>query len=310
MCLYAVQQVSAQQVEPAATASTNQAVDLISTGLQIGDKVPDILIENIHNYKSSSARLSDFKGKLLILDFWATWCSPCVAMFPKMDSLQREFGDRVQFLSVTYQREQEVLPFLKRLERRRDKPHVLPTVVEDSTLQTLFPHKYLPHYVWIDQQGNVRAITSHDEINGSNIRRLITDGEDIALKEKRDIIKAYDVTKPYFFQEPANSNSLIRYAALHGYQEGVASGWYNNSAINNDPFVRITAMNVSIFHLYNIAYGEGKFIDRKHTLIKSETPGKIIEWDKHGDEYLNWLRDGNGYCYEIIVDPQLEACIV
>ena len=53
--------------------------------LKIGDKVPDIEFKNIINYKSKTARLSDFKGKLVILDFWGTWCTSCIAAFPKME---------------------------------------------------------------------------------------------------------------------------------------------------------------------------------------------------------------------------------
>ena len=43
--------------------------------LKIGDTVPDITITSVYNYPASTIHLSDLKGKLVILDFWATWCS-------------------------------------------------------------------------------------------------------------------------------------------------------------------------------------------------------------------------------------------
>src|SRR5690348_7254234 len=67
--------------------------------LRIGDKVPDIEFALV-NYPTQKARLSDFAGKLIILDFWATWCTGCLHNFPKMDSLQKEFKGKLQVILV------------------------------------------------------------------------------------------------------------------------------------------------------------------------------------------------------------------
>src|SRR5579872_3883205 len=85
-------------------------------GLRPGDRVPDLAVSHVIHYPSDSLRLSDFRGKLLVLDFWATWCSPCVAMVPVMDSLQKEFAGTVQFLPVAYQPASVVGPFIAKLE--------------------------------------------------------------------------------------------------------------------------------------------------------------------------------------------------
>jgi len=50
--------------------------------LSIGDTVPDITIANVYNYRSSTIRLSDLKGKLVILDFWSTWCTNLYCCIP------------------------------------------------------------------------------------------------------------------------------------------------------------------------------------------------------------------------------------
>src|SRR5690349_12062447 len=71
--------------------------------LTIGDTMQDVEINNIVNGKKGSVKVSDFKGKLLILDFWATWCSPCIKVMPKLDSLQKYFGSKIQILPVTYE---------------------------------------------------------------------------------------------------------------------------------------------------------------------------------------------------------------
>lgn len=44
--------------------------------------------------------ISDYKGKLILVDFWATWCGPCMQVFPKMAKLQAEYPDRFVILAV------------------------------------------------------------------------------------------------------------------------------------------------------------------------------------------------------------------
>lgn len=48
----------------------------------------------------------DLEGKVVVIDFWATWCAPCVKSFPKLNELEKVFADRpVAFFSVAYETE-------------------------------------------------------------------------------------------------------------------------------------------------------------------------------------------------------------
>lgn len=47
-----------------------------------------------------AVQLSDYKGKIVLVDFWETWCSPCLMVFPAMDSLRAEYGDQFEVLAV------------------------------------------------------------------------------------------------------------------------------------------------------------------------------------------------------------------
>ncbi len=77
----------------------------IAQGIQIGDNCPDVEIKQIINYPSGNARLSDFKGKALLIDFWFSACTACIEVMPKLDSLQREYGKDLQILLVNYESE-------------------------------------------------------------------------------------------------------------------------------------------------------------------------------------------------------------
>lgn len=290
-----------QQPAQLSAVQGQKAVDLTTQGLQTGQQVPDIPIRDIHNYKSTTANISDFKGRIVIIDFWATWCSPCIAMIPKMESLQKEFGDKVQFLSVTYQNEDEVLPFLEKLETRNGKKYDIPVVVNDSIFKTLFPHKYFPHYVWIDENGSLMGITSFDEVNQQNLTKAI-EGEKINLTQKRDFVIERDMTKALFFSDSAVIFPTY-YSALSNYVEGLGGGFNRIGFRANDtvPTLRITAYNLTLPHLYQIALGKGKrLFDWKHTLFNVSDATKLVELNKSGDEYAASLKDGRGFCYEIV----------
>ena len=287
-----------------AQAQDNKAVDVTLKGIQIGQKVPDFIITNLHNYKNSSgkpattAKFSDFKGKLLILDFWATWCSPCVAMIPKMDSLQKSFGDKIQFLSVTYQTEKEVMPFMAKLEKRMGRSFGLPMLNGDEKLHGLFPHKYLPHYVWIDVDGKVMAITGFQEVDEKRIRAVL-DGT-AQLMAKADVVAAYDLERPLLIGGNGGDGDNLRYhSLLTGYTEGlVPSGSTRTDSVKGR---KISLLNTSILRLAQTAYSDsGRLFNQYNTLMEVVDANKLRS-GKKSREHLQWLMDGNGFCYELIV---------
>lgn len=47
--------------------------------------------------------LADFEGKVVLVDFWETWCGPCLQVFPAMDSLRKEYPDNFEVLTVNLQ---------------------------------------------------------------------------------------------------------------------------------------------------------------------------------------------------------------
>lgn len=101
-------------------ASANlSAEDSDSNAMTIGSKAPAIDIEhwvsdNDGAYEHTTALKSD---RVYVIEFWATWCGPCISAMPHIADVQKEYGDKVQVISVSDEDTKTVDKFLKRKVR-------------------------------------------------------------------------------------------------------------------------------------------------------------------------------------------------
>lgn len=161
------------------------AQDTASKGLAIGNKMPNLESSKVIGYAKKSFKTSDYKDKLLILDFWATWCHSCIEALPKNDSLQAKFGDKIQIVLVDCAVFKDTKANVAKFYKNRKTTHKdfkLPAIYEDTQLKALFPHELIPHHIWI-YKGVVTAITESSEVTEDNIQRMLN-GEHIKLPIK------------------------------------------------------------------------------------------------------------------------------
>lgn len=116
-------------------------------------RTPDLSFKDING---KTIRLSDFKGKVVLLNFWATWCVPCRAEIPDLVKKQRSYRTRgLRILGVTYppERRSEVRSFMRELKVN------YPVVIgSKETKQAFSSSETLPLTVVIDREGNIREI--------------------------------------------------------------------------------------------------------------------------------------------------------
>ena len=278
-----------------------QAEDVTTKGLQIGQEVPNVTLTNLYNYKNASgkvattAKLADFKGKLLILDFWATWCAPCVASIPKLENLQKQFEGKLQILPVTYQQERELLPLLTSFKR-------LPNVFAEKELHKLFPHIYLPHYVWIDGNGIVRAITNSAPINEIEINKVLNQDYQ-GLVKKKDFKLDLNTNLPIFINgNGGDGSTMIYHSMLSTYIIGIGSGFsITQPTDERGGFVKMLARNVGIMRLFNVALGAGKKQYSSSRTIYETKDSLLIDPVRMGENWRNL-----SWTYELSLPPTLQ----
>lgn len=156
--------------------------------LYIGDKVDmeSIVFNNMRNYPGGKAKLSDFKGKYIILDFWTKNCNSCIAAFPHMEELQNQFKSDIQVLLVTKNQEAELALLLKNSPNVKNTK--LPMILGDQILATkLFPHATVPYHVWLNREGRVVATTYGGQANAENLKALIL-GKQLNLPVMNEVL--------------------------------------------------------------------------------------------------------------------------
>ena len=131
---------------------------------------------SLTNLEGKKVQLSDLKGKLVVLDFWATWCGPCKASFPRMQELVTKYQDKnVIFLFVdTFERKKAEDTFKKVNQFIQDKKYTFNVVLDyDDAVANSYKVTYIPKKFVIDEKGNIIAIAiSEESLDSLLIKKL------------------------------------------------------------------------------------------------------------------------------------------
>ncbi|MBS1503669.1 MAG: TlpA family protein disulfide reductase, partial [Bacteroidetes bacterium] len=232
--------------------SISTAHSQIKKHLTIGDTLPDLRFTLVNSSSQVSKEVADFKGKVILIDFWGTWCGPCVALMPKMDSLQNIFKDKLVVLPVTEETAQVVQSFLKKLSTVK-KVDIFSVVGDNPSspisLNALFPHQTVPHYVWIDASHTIRAITYMDQVTAKNLSDLVN-GKELHLPFKDDLknfAEQKDSTQ-FWLNKIWGDTSILEFHTFAKMTPSMpgSGGWGKNW---------IWMTNAAIPRLFQIAYG-------------------------------------------------------
>jgi peroxiredoxin len=152
------------------TASRNDSDEVASP--LIGRRAPGFSLRDLAGHK---VRLADYRGKAVLINFWATWCTPCQVEMPWFVDLQGKYasqGFTVLGIDKDYPEDLPKVPgFAKKMGLN------YPVLYGDGTTYDAYGCcEYLPMSYYVDREGTVRMATiglSDREAVEANIRRLL-----------------------------------------------------------------------------------------------------------------------------------------
>ena len=270
--------------------------------LKVGEAIPEEVWTTplqLVNSPQKTADLSADRDKLILLDFWATWCSACLKGFPKMEKLQEQYGERLKIVAVSGQDRATLEKFYASKNGQRYKG--MSSVSGDLLFKKLFPHVGVPFIVWI-KDGKLVNTTDAEQVTAENIRKVLG-GDAAALQTVVQI----DRTRPLMLDESFDRQrnvSMLNYSIfLKGSVPDIGSGgtlrYSANKKVNGRQFTNLPLKDIYYalgYELFKAMKNNGIFSE-KHMLAEVKDVRSI-----NGTLLPDGTFEGNDlYSYDITV---------
>ncbi|QEK50350.1 TlpA family protein disulfide reductase [Pedobacter aquae] len=260
--------------------------------LQVGDSIPktlwDLKLQTFnHPQGKSNISLQDYKSKLIILDFWSTWCGACVQAIPELKQLQKQFSDRLLILPITADSPEQ----LNKAKAKNAKLAALDlfTVLDKQQLKAYFPHQLVPHLVWISPEGRYLGATLLEYANAHTIHQILS-GRSVQWYQKKDE-DAFNPKQLSLHQYLKIDSSQYVLPFIDG--QSASSGM----VLEADSTLRYYIINASMAQLYAIATQmQGIPYEEKRRKIKLQDTLRY-QYHQAAGYQQEWLRK-YGISYE------------
>lgn len=288
-----------------AHAQSDKKIDL-SKSLKVGDFfVAPNAVQQIRG-DGKVLNFPKLADKVVILDFFDTYCGTCIQTMPKLHKLQEKLKDKVQIISVSWQDRATLEKFFEKNEYLKENKVNLPVIYSDVYLKDRFPHKGVPHVVFL-YKGKVQAITGNKLITEDHILDLYKNGKiDLPLKD--------DFGKGNLLGQTSGEVQIVGAVSLSGYQNGVPFESFKRQVDSVSGLQKTSFYNSSIYSAVMSTWAKIKKADyiprSERLLLRVKDPNRYKDTANIGDV---WYMQ-NAISYErldaIERTDSTQACIV
>lgn len=247
----------------------------------LNNKVGNANLKQINNKTLTNYNLLEqTEGRVTIIEFWETWCGPCIQAMHHLKKVKEKFPDKFEVVCVSCDDLEKTISFIE----KNDFPFTFIFDKEKYLKEQVFPHSGIPHSILVDKTGKIQAGTLPGFITEEVINNLVNDRQ-IDIPQK-------SLFNPESLSDEKSENSLINFE-LRSYQLGDRGyiqtanksrskriltdyeGGYKDTIEN---ITEYTVAGRNILELYQIAYENTpltRFLyDEKLNYINSYLPDK------------------------------------
>ncbi len=204
--------------------------------IKTGEKVPQYIFKEILNGDKEPFDIST-QGEPLILEFWATWCAPCIPAMKELEIYQNKFGNQLEILTISTDKLSNLLRYINNTKTSLKIAH-------DSIHLDIFNYRNVPHTILIDKNGFIKAITTPDQLTEKIIADFVA-GKEIEIIKKED-----KPTNLGLFKE--HKNQFYQYTLTSENKDLIFKNEIKRNE-NNEP-ISLEFNNVSIYRLLTDIY--------------------------------------------------------
>ena len=269
--------------------------------LKIGDAIPEKVWTTplpMVNSPNKTITLAKDRDKLILLDFWATWCGSCLKNFPKMEALEKQFEGKMKVVAVTKENRPTLDKFFGTKNGQRYRH--MASVTDDKMFAQMFPHLAIPFIVWM-KNGKVINTTDAEQVTASNISALLK-GE---VSELQTVIQI-DRNRPLMLAEQFDlekSTTLINYVLFSkGKIRAIppGSGFHRKDSVTyGRQFTNVSLLNMYKGIAYELFAAQGQHFNSKRFLNQVKVPDLLSFSPSDTDVVVA----EKSYNFEYIVPP-------
>lgn len=271
---------------------------------EVGKPCPDLVINNITAYPGKKAKISDFRGKWLVLDLWSKGCGGCISALPRINDMQKTFGDKVQFIVVGREdRENGIRAIYARFQK---KLNLTVSAAFDSTLFTRLDVSGVPYIIVIDPRGVVQGITGRLEAEdmtdflAGRSPRLVK-----VYREHEKHISIYDPKLPFLVKGNGGNDTDYFYRSMWAKWNPEAGYGHPSRVILEHG--KFEAISITARELYLMAYTDRDWIGFRDSLYGRFWPKPLLEMKDTSLFYCDFSKEIGLFSYSLTVPPPAVA---